>query len=163
VPEIRRRLSRLDPSVPLTAFQTLDVRIHDSLDEPRFYSLMATVCAAMAILFVTLGLYGLVSLSVARRVPEFGIRMAIGASGGRILATVLAQGLRMAVLGSAIGAGAALAAARVLRALPFTTEPMSVATLGGAAALVIVVTLVASFVPARRASRVSPLAALRYD
>ncbi|HEY2850932.1 MAG TPA: ABC transporter permease [Gemmatimonadaceae bacterium] len=163
VPEIRRRLSRLDPSVPLTGFQTLGVRIHDSLDEPRFYSLMATVCAAMAILFVTLGLYGLVSLSVARRVPEFGIRMAIGASGGRILATVLAQGLRMAVLGSAIGAGAALAAARVLRALPFTTEPMSVATLGGAAALVIVVTLVASFVPARRASRVSPLAALRYD
>ena len=163
VPEIRRRLSRLDPSVPLTGFQSLDARIHDSLDEPRFYSLMATVCAAMAILFVTLGLYGLVSLSVARRVPEFGIRMAIGASGGRILATVLAQGLRMALLGSAIGVAAALASARVLRALPFVTEPMNVATVGAAAGLVIVVTLVASFVPARRASRVSPLAALRYD
>jgi predicted permease len=163
VPEIRRRLQRLDAGVPLANFQTLDARIRMSLDEPRFYTYLAVVCAGMAVLFVSLGLYGLVSFSVAQRTPEFGIRMAIGASGSSILRLVLTQGAWMAAAGTAIGVALAFAFARVLGALPFHVQPVGARTLGGAAALVAGVTLLASYVPARRASRVSPLEALRAE
>ncbi len=163
VPEIRRRLQRLDPAVPLVNFQTLDARIHASLDEPRFYAYLAAVCAAMAVLFVSLGLYGLIAFSVARRTQEFGIRMAIGASTGSITRLVLTQGALMASVGTLIGAGLALGFGRVLRALPFQVEPTSAGTVALAAALVVGVTLLACYLPARRASRVNPLEALRWE
>ena len=103
VPVIRDRVFRLNPDVPLTDFQTLDDRIYHSLREPRFYTLMAAACASMAVLFVTFGLYGLVSYSVSRRTSELGIRMAVGAQRSTILRMVLIQGLRMSVIGVALG------------------------------------------------------------
>lgn len=160
-PEIRRRLSRIDPAIPLVHFERVTDRIHASLDEPRFYTWLAVACAAMAVLFVTLGLYGIVSFNVSRRTSEFGVRMAIGASGAAIQRLVLAQGAWMSGVGGAAGIALALASARVLRTLPFPVQTLSPATLGGAVGLVVGVTMVASYVPARRASRVSPLAALR--
>jgi predicted permease len=162
-PEIRRRLGRIDPSIPLVHFERVTDRIRASLDEPRFYTWLAVGCAMMAVLFVTLGLYGIVSFNVSRRTSEFGVRMAIGASGGAILRLVLAQGAWMSGVGAAVGIALALASARVLRTLPFPVQALSTATLGGAVGLVIGVTLLASYVPARRASRVSPLTALRRE
>ncbi|MGH9593605.1 MAG: ABC transporter permease, partial [Bryobacteraceae bacterium] len=98
VPEIRSRVTKVDASIPLTDFQTLDQRLANSLDEPRFFTLMAGVCALMAVVFVSLGLYGIVSYSVSRRTGEFGIRMALGAQRESILRMVLSQGLRLAAM-----------------------------------------------------------------
>ncbi|HEV8410970.1 MAG TPA: ABC transporter permease, partial [Gemmatimonadaceae bacterium] len=162
-PEIRRRLGRIDPAIPLVHFERVTDRIRASLDEPRFYTWLAVGCAMMAVLFVTLGLYGIVSFNVSRRTSEFGVRMAIGASGGAILRLVLAQGAWMSGVGAVVGIALALASARVLRTLPFPVQELSTAALGGAVGLVICVTLLASYVPARRASRVSPLTALRRE
>jgi putative ABC transport system permease protein len=163
IPVIRDRVTRLNPAVPLTDFQALDTRLRDSLREPRFYMLMAATCAVMAVLFVTFGLYGLVSYSVSRRTSELGIRMAVGAESGTILRMVLLQGLRMAVLGVAAGLGLAILLSRALASLLFQVQPFDPLTLSAAAAIVVMVTLAASYAPARRASRVSPIAALRYE
>jgi ABC-type antimicrobial peptide transport system permease subunit len=160
---IRDRIQRLNPAVPLTDFQPLGQRLHESLREPRFYTLMSTTCASMAVLFVTFGLYGVVSYSVGRRTPELGIRMAIGAPRGTILRMVLGQGLRMGVIGVALGLGLAWMSSRALGSLLFRVRPADPLTFAGAAAVVILVTLAASYAPARRASRVNPIAALRHE
>jgi ABC-type antimicrobial peptide transport system permease subunit len=117
----------------------------------------------MAVLFVSLGLYGIVSFSVSRRTPEFGIRLAVGAQQSTIFRMVLAQGLRMAVAGVTLGLLLSFLFTRVLTALLFQVRPMDPLTLGAAAVIVVVVTLLASYIPAYRASRVSPIVALRYE
>jgi putative ABC transport system permease protein len=160
---IRDRLTRLDPSVPLTDFQMLEARISESLREPRFYTLMAGTCAAMAVLFVTFGLYGLVSYSVSRRTAELGIRLAVGAPQMTILRMVLLQGLRMSAAGVVLGLGLALVFTRALASLLFEVTPIDPIALSSSAALVVVVTLMATYLPARRASRVEPVRALRHE
>lgn len=163
VPVIRDRVSRLNPSVPLTDFGWLDDRVHASLREPRFYMVMAAVSAGMAVLFVTFGLYGLVSYSVGRRTAELGIRMAIGAQRGTIVRMVLRQGLGMAAAGIVLGLGGAILGARALESLLFGVRPNDPPTFAAAAVVVVAVTLVACLAPARRASRVNPIAALRAE
>ena len=163
VPAIRERLSRINPAVPLTDFQMLDDRVTESLREPRFYTLIAAGCAIMAVLFVTFGLYGLVSYSVSRRTAELGLRMAIGAQRHTILRMVLLQGLRLAVAGVGLGLALAVFSTRSLQSLLFEVEALDPLTFGIAAALALVVTLGATYGPARRASRVDPLVALRYE
>lgn len=163
VPVIRDRLQRLNASVPLTEFQTVGDRLHESLREPRFYTVLAITCAGMAVLFVTFGLYGLVSYSVSRRTTELGIRMAIGAQRGQIVRLVVSQGLRMAAAGVLLGLGLAFWLTRALESLLYGVEPIDAPTFTAAAAVVIVVTLAASYGPARRACRVNPIAVLRHD
>jgi hypothetical protein len=161
IPVVRDRLQRLSPAVPLSDFQGLDTRLRESLREPRFYTLMAATCAAMAVLFVTFGLYGLVSYSVSRRTSELGIRMAVGAESRTILRMVLLQGLRMAVVGVTAGLALAVLLSRAVASLLFQVKPFDPLTLSAAAAIVVLVTLAASYAPARRASRVNPITALR--
>jgi putative ABC transport system permease protein len=163
IPVIRDRLSRLNPSVPLSDFQTLDRRLHESMREPRFYTMMAAACAAMAALFVTFGLYGLLSYAVSRRTSELGIRMAVGADASAIRRLVLVQGLRMSGGGVVLGLALSLVFTRFLRSLLFQVEPLDPVTLGTAASTVVAITLAASYAPARRASRVDPIAALRHE
>lgn len=160
---IREALSRIDPGIPLTNFQTIRDRVSQSLGEPRFYTLLAAACAAMAVFFVALGVYGIVSFSVAGRTTEFGIRMAMGARRENILGLVLGQGARMAFVAIPFGLVLAVIFTRSLRAMLFQVGPLDTASLAGAAGFVVVVMLLASLIPARRASRVSPTAALRYD
>ena len=163
IPVIRDRLNRLNAAVPVTDFQTVEDRIHESLREPRFYTLMAGACASMAVLFVTFGLYGLVSYSVSRRTAELGIRMAVGAQKTTIVRMVLLQGLRMSAAGVVLGLGLAVALTRAMTSLLFQVAPADALTLASSASLVVLVTLAASYAPARRASRVNPIAALRYE
>ena len=163
VPVIRDRLTRLNPAVPLTDFQRVSDRVRESLREPRFYALLAATCALMSIAFVSFGLYGLVSYSVSRRTSELGIRMAVGANRAAILRMVLLQGLRLSAAGVILGLAIAAASTRALRALLFQVQPIDPLTFAVAAALVVIVTLLASYAPAYRASRVSPLAALRHE
>jgi putative ABC transport system permease protein len=160
---IRDRLTRLNPSVPLTDFQSLDSRVTESLREPRFYTFLAATCALLAVLFVTFGLYGLVSYSVSRRTSEMGIRMAVGAQQAEILRLVLFHALRMAAAGVVLGLGLSILIAQTLRSLLFQVQPVDPLTLSASAATVVVITLLASYVPARRASRVNPIVALRHE
>jgi putative ABC transport system permease protein len=162
-PEIRRRIAQIDSTVALNHFTTIQARLYKTLDEPRFYTVMAGTCALMAILFVTLGLYGVISFSVSRRTSEIGIRMALGAPRGAIMRGVLWQGLQMAAIGVVIGLALSLATTRILTKLLYEIKPNDPLTLAAAAALVLIVTLGASYIPARRATCVDPLVALRYE
>jgi ABC-type antimicrobial peptide transport system permease subunit len=117
----------------------------------------------MALAFVMLGVFGIVSFSVSRRTPEFGIRMAIGASRAKIVVLVLRQSVVMAVAGTAIGLWLALLFGKVLGKLPFRVEVAKGTTLVWAVGIVSLVVIAAGYLPARRASRVSPLAALRHE
>ena len=163
IPEIRRRVMLVDPTIALKGFLTIDARLRSTLDAPRFYTTMAVACALMAVLFVTLGLYGVISYAVSRRTAEIGIRMALGAPRQTILRGVLWQGLQMAGIGILAGIALSLAATRLLATLLFEVKPVDPATLVLAAGLVVVVTLAASYFPARRASLVHPMAALRQE
>jgi putative ABC transport system permease protein len=163
IPVVRDRLHRLNASVPLTDVQSLDQRLSESLREPRFYTSLAASCALLAVIFVSFGLYGLVSYSVTRRTSEVGIRMAVGAQHTAILRMVLLQGLRLSAVGIALGLGLSLLLTRTLESLLYRVRPIDPLTLSVAAATVMLVTLVASFVPARRASRVNPITALRHE
>ena len=163
IPEIRRRVSQVDPTVAMRRLGSVAERLRGTLDAPRFYTTMAVTCALMAILFVTLGVYGVISYAVARRTAEIGIRMALGAAGHEILRAIVWQGLRMAAAGVVFGIALSLAGTRILAAFLFEIEPIDPLTLALAAGLVVLVTLAASYLPARRASRVDPMEALRYE
>ena len=163
IPEINRRLRAINPDVPLTAFQTLDSRIRDSLSEPRFYAVLAAVCAAMAVLFVAVGLYGVVAYSVSRRTVELGVRMALGSSHTRIKRLVLSQGAVMAFAGAALGVLLALASMRALSSLLFEVQALDPPTLAGSVLLVVAVALLAAYVPAQRACRLNLTTALHHD
>jgi putative ABC transport system permease protein len=163
IPEVRRRLGAANPDVPLADFETLDDRVQDSLKEPRFYALLAASCAFMAVIFVTVGIYGVVSYAVSRRTLEFGIRMALGSSAGGVLRNVLWQGARMALIGIAFGIVLAFATTRLLESLLFDVKPIDMPTLGASVLMVFAVTLFAAYVPARRACKQSPMTALRYE
>ena len=119
--------------------------------------------SGIPVLFVTLGLYGIVSFSVGRRTAEFGIRMAMGAPHVAIVGLVLRQGLYMAAAGVALGIGLSVTLTGLLSSLLFQVDPVDPPTLAAAAVLVVAVTLVASYVPARRASQVDPISALRME
>jgi putative ABC transport system permease protein len=163
LPEIRRRVAQAEPTAAIKNLATIDSRLRRTLDAPRFYTIMAAACALMAVLFVTLGLYGVISYAVSRRTAEIGIRMALGAPQHAILRDVLWQGLRMAALGIVLGVGLSLAVMRLLTSLLFEIKPIDPPTLALAAALVVLVTLAASYIPARRASLVHPIVALRHE
>jgi putative ABC transport system permease protein len=163
LPEIRRHLALAEPDVPIKNLTTIDTRLRQTLDAPRFYAAIAIACASMATLFVTLGLYGVISHGVARRTYEIGIRMALGAPREEILRSVLWQGLQMAAIGIALGMALSLAGTRLLSTLLFEIKPIDPATLASAAITVIVVALAASYVPAYRASQVQPIVALRHE
>jgi predicted permease len=155
--QIRTRVAAIDASLPLTGFETLDARVRASVGEPRFYAIIAGVCAAIAVLLVTLGLYGVVGHGVSRRTT------AIGAEARAIRGMVLRQAVVLAAVGIPIGVLGGLTIARMSAALLFEVGPYDPATFAVGAALVLAVTLVASDVPARRASRLDPATALRHD
>jgi predicted lysophospholipase L1 biosynthesis ABC-type transport system permease subunit len=163
ISEIRNRIALADPTVPIRNLTTVATRLGQTLDVPRFYTIMAATCALMAILFVTLGLYGVISYAVSRRTSEIGIRMALGASRRTILGAVLWEGLQMSVVGVGLGITISLAATRLLTTLLFEIKPIDPLTLVVAAGLVVSVTIAASYIPARRASLVHPMVALRHE
>ena len=124
---------------------------------------MFGVFAGLALVLAAVGLYGVLSYTVAQRSHEIGIRMAMGARRGNVLGLMVGQGIRIAALGAGIGAVAALAGGRVLSSLLYGVSPRDPVVLLGAALIPLVVAAVASYVPARRAAKVDPVVALRYE
>jgi ABC-type antimicrobial peptide transport system permease subunit len=152
----------LAPDVPVK-FSTFAIEMGGWLAERRFLLLLVGLFATLALTLAAVGIYGVVAYSVARRTQEFGIRMALGARRGDIFRLVLGGGARMAVVGVAIGIGLSLAITRLISTLLFGISSTDPLTFAGVALLLAGVALFASYLPARRATRVDPLAALRYE
>jgi predicted permease len=160
---IRDAVLTVDPAEPVSNFETMSEAVADSLAPRRFVVTLLGAFAAMALLMAVLGLYGVISYAVTQRTQEFGIRMALGAQRGEILAMVIAQGVRLAGAGAAIGLAASLAFARLLKSQLFAVSAFDPLTFAGMAAILIASATLASYIPARRATRVDPMVALRYE
>jgi putative ABC transport system permease protein len=159
--EVREALRSLDPAQPLSAFRTMEQVKGAAVDAERFQMTLMSVFAAVGLLLATAGVYGVVSYSAAQRTREFGIRMALGATRGRILGSVLRSGATLALTGVLVGVAGSLASARVLQGFVWGVSTTDPATYMSVAALLIGVALVASLLPALHAVRQDPVRALR--
>ena len=160
---IREQVSALDKDLPLYNIATMDHLVSASVAQPRLNLSLLVAFAALALVLAAVGVYGVMAYAVTQRTQEFGIRMALGASPADVLKQVFLEGGRLAALGLAIGLVAALALTRLMASLLFGVKPSDPVTLGMAAALLAFVALAACYIPARRATRVDPLVALRYE
>ncbi|MGB7728219.1 MAG: ABC transporter permease [Candidatus Acidiferrum sp.] len=163
IPAVRAAFAVVDPSQPVFDVATMQQRIDDSIETPRFYMTLLTLFASLALLLATVGIYGVISYFVSQRTHEIGIRMALGAQPADLVRLVLGQGLVMILIGLALGVGGSLALTRYLANLLFDISPTDPFTIISVAALLVTVALAACYAPARRAASVDPLVALRYE
>jgi len=163
VPAVRAAVRDIEPRLPLDGVRTEEQQIAESYREERMYATLATTLGAVGVLLAAIGLYGLLAYQVAQRTQELGVRRALGATRGRLARLVVAQSLGLAAAGAVVGVAASLAGTRVLTGILFGLSPTDPATVAGAVALLMGVTIVAGYLPARRAARVDPLVALRTE
>jgi predicted permease len=160
---VRQELSRLDPSLPLAQVRLMDDVMSAAQSRPRFLTLLLGLFSGVALAIATVGIYGVISYSVARRSKEFGLRMALGAQPGDVLRLVMKQGAMLALLGVGIGLTAAFALTRLMSTLLFGVTPTDPVTFASVSLILAGVALAACYVPARRATRVDPIQTLRYE
>jgi predicted permease len=160
---IRTVLRPLDPNLPVTEFQTLQGLVDKVVSPRRFLVILLSAFAGFALLLASLGIYALISCSVNQRTKEIGIRMALGASSGLVRRGVLATTLRLALVGVALGTLGSFALSKSIESFLFGTTPTDPAVFSGVGLLLCAVALIAAYVPARRASRIEPLQALRTE
>jgi putative ABC transport system permease protein len=160
---VREQLNELDSSLPLADVRMMDDVLERAQARPRFLTLLLSLFSVVALAIATVGIYGVVAYSVARRTKEFGLRMVLGAQGGDVLGLVMKQGASMVVIGLVAGLVTALALTRLMASLLFGVAPTDAATFASVTVLLAVVALAACYVPARRATRVDPIQTLRYE
>jgi putative ABC transport system permease protein len=159
----RRELRRLEKELLISNVKPMTDVVSESVAERRFHTLLLGGFAAVALALAAIGIYGVLSYAVAQRTHEIGIRMALGAQRGDVFRLVVGQGMLLAVLGVGIGVVGALGVTRFLKSLLFGVTPMDPLTFAGAAVFLAGVALAACYVPARRAMRIDPMVALRYE
>jgi len=163
---VRNTVASMDSDVPLYDVKTLDTYVGASVAQPRLQAMLLEVFAALALVLTTIGIYGVVAYSVAQRTHEIGIRMTLGATRTDVLGMVLKSGLQLTALGMLVGLAGAVAVTRWLASLNgmlFQTSPMDGLTFGIVIGVLTLVSLLAGYVPARRATKVDPMMALRYE
>jgi putative ABC transport system permease protein len=160
---IRREIRTVDASLPFDRVRTMQQVLSDSVSEPRFRSVVFGGFAAVALMLVGIGILGVLAHSVTRRTREIGVRMALGAQRVDLLRLVVRQALAMTIAGVVLGGVGAAALTRLLTSFLFEVRPLDATTFAAAAVLLVGVALVASYVPARRASSVDPVVALRSE
>jgi putative ABC transport system permease protein len=160
---VREQVQSVDPTLPVTGGQTLIETVSASLAERRFSMEMVALFALTALLLAGLGIYGVISYMVSERTHEIGIRIALGAEGKCILQMILLQGMRLAIAGAALGLVLALIVSQSIAGLLYGVRPTDPLMFGGVTILLVLVAVVACYVPARRAVRVDPLVALRHE
>jgi putative ABC transport system permease protein len=160
---IRAELAAIDKDQPIHSFKPLEATVSELVAPQRFTTLLLAGFAALAALLAAIGLYGVISYAVTQRTREIGIRMAVGADSRAVMRMVIRQGLLLAVIGVAAGLAASFALTRLLASLLFGVSTTDPATFLVISTLLVGVSLVASFVPARRAMKVDPMVALRYE
>jgi putative ABC transport system permease protein len=160
---LRNEVASMDRDLPMFNVQTMDDYVASAVSSPRFNSTLLGIFAAVALVLTIVGLYGVMSYSVAQRTNEIGIRMALGAQTRDVLSLIVSQGLKLVVIGLVIGLIGAFALMRVIASLLFGVTTKDPLTFSAAAIVLAVVALLACYIPARRASRVDPLKALHYE
>jgi putative ABC transport system permease protein len=163
VTTVRGQVRELDANLPLARVTTLEQLMSDSIARPRFNMTLLIVFAGVGLLLAAVGIYGVISYSVAQRTHEIGVRLALGASRSDVLKLVLWQGLKLAGGGVLLGAVGAAALAQLMKALLFNVSASDPLTFVGVAVLLVAVAALACYVPARRATKVDPMIALRYE
>jgi ABC-type antimicrobial peptide transport system permease subunit len=159
----REAIHSVDPDLPVANIAALETLVYGSMTQQRFAMFVLGAFAALALLLASIGMYGVISYSTMQRTQEIGIRMALGAQRGNVLAMVLGHGSRLAGLGIAIGLIAALAMGHTMASFLYGVRPTDPLTLAGVSLLLLAVALVACCIPARRAMRTDPVIALRYE
>jgi ABC-type antimicrobial peptide transport system permease subunit len=160
---VLRALRELNPNQSAAEFRPIRTIVEHAVSPRRFFMLLVAVFAGVGLLLAMLGIYGVISYSVTRQKQEIGVRMALGASLGRVQKDVLFGILRVTLVGIALGTAASLVSARLIASLLFATSPWDAATYGAMAVAMIAVAMISGYVPARRASRVNPVIALRNE
>jgi len=163
VADIRQIVHSIDPNQPIGDVRTMESAAAESVAPQRLTMTVSMLFAALALVLAMVGLYGVISYSVAQRTHEFGVRVALGAARRDILKLVLGQGSRVILVGVGMGILGALALTRFVSSLLFGVKPTDPLTFLGVTLLLIAVALLASYIPARRATKVDPLVALRYE
>jgi putative ABC transport system permease protein len=160
---VRRQVQAIDKNLPVTDVTKMPDIIDASVAQPRFRTLLLGLFAAMALVLAATGIFGVISYSVSRRTNEIGVRVALGASRGMILRMILRETLTLALAGLAVGLPCALAASRFVGHLLFDVSPNDPIIMGAVTLALLTVAILAGYLPARRAMRVDPLVALRYE
>lgn len=163
LPAIRRAVWSIDPDLPLDQAGTLRSTVAQSVVEPRFYTLLLSGFAAVALALALVGIYGTLAYTVEQRARELGVRMALGADAGSVRRMVLRRGMVLAAVGVAVGGGSALVATRALEGFVYGIEPSDPATLAGVTVAILGVTALACWIPALRATRLDPAVTLRAE
>ncbi len=159
----RQEITKLDRNLPIYDVKPFEAYISDSVAQPRFNSALLAVFAGVALLLTAIGLYGVIAYSVTQRTQEIGIRMALGAQVADVLKLIIGQGMTLVLIGVALGLGGAFAATRLMRGLLFDIGATDPLTFASVAALITLVALLACYIPARRATKVDPMIALRCE
>jgi len=160
---VRKTVWEVDRDQPVSNVSTMEEVLSESIARQRFSTLLLGVFAGVALVLAAVGLYGVMSYTVAQRTREIGLRMALGAQRGDVLRMVVGQGLKLVLVGVAVGLAAAFALTRVMSSLLFGVSATDPATLTAISLLLVAVAALASYIPARRATKVDPLIALRYE
>jgi len=160
---VRAAVRELDPALPVFGMQPMSDTVADSLARPRFLSILLGAFSAIALALAAVGIYGVMAYSVSQRTQEIGVRMALGARSSDVMKMVLSQGTKVAGIGISIGLLGAFALTRVMSTLLFEMSVTDPVTFAAVVALLAVVTLLACYIPARRATKVDPLTALRHE
>jgi predicted permease len=163
VPTIQKEVSAMDPDLPVYRVRTMSEVMGDSVARRRLSLVLLAVFAGLALVLASIGIYGVTSYSVNQRQPEIGLRMALGARRSDVLGLVIRQGMSLTLAGLGIGLPAALALTRLMGSLLFAVRPADPLALAGATVLLTALALLAIFIPARRATKVDPMVALRYE
>ena len=163
VPALRQKVHELDPEIPLANIRTMEQRISNSAAQPRLNSRLLTLFAGMALLIAAIGIYAVLSYSVTQRTREIGLRMALGAQPKGVLRLIVSEGMSVGLIGIGAGLLGALAVTRLMASLVYGVPLHDGATFVGVAVLLTTVAFVACYIPARRAAKVDPMVALRYE
>jgi putative ABC transport system permease protein len=160
---VQQRLAEIDPGVPVTNIDTVQHMVSRQLAYPQFRAVLFGAFAVLALVLAVVGLYGVIAQLVEQRTHEIGVRMALGAQQSDVLKMVIGEGLTLAVLGVGLGLMAAAGLAQFIAALLYGVGATDVVTMAGGSAVLIAAAFLATYVPARRATRVEPVVALRYE
>ena len=158
---LKQAVASIDRNVPVANVTTLGEMVGDSIEQPRFFAMLAVAFASLALILAAIGIYGVMAYAVAQRTMEIGVRMALGAKPSEVFRLVVADGLKLTAIGIAVGVAGSVLIARWLTTLLFDVTPGDPVTLVATAGTLLVVAAAACFIPARRATRVDPMVALR--
>ena len=156
-------LRTMNPDQPATELRPIQSLVDRSTSPRRFFTLLVGTFAGLGLVLASLGIYGVISYSVTRRTQEIGIRMALGATPGKVQMGVISKTLGLAAIGIGVGAVASIVVANLMATMLYGTKPSDPATLAGMMGLLAAVAVLAGYLPARRASRINPMVALRND